>query len=244
MNILLLQAWIELRVMLRQRETIFFGLVLPVMFLAFVGIAYQAGAYKGYSSINYLLPPYLVMAIMSVAIVNLGISFATQRATGALKRLGGTPLPKISLLLAKTLSGAALIIVACLLLTLVARYGYTTHLPGSKLAAVVAVIIGIASFSAIGVALGGTIAADGAAAITNAIYLPLLFLGGAFIPVGKMPGVLEKIAEALPPARLTDALTTILVQNRSLLATGPDLWIVGGWGLAALVLASIFLRWE
>jgi hypothetical protein len=93
MTILRLQTLIELRLLFRQRETVFFGLVLPLMFLFFVGVAFRSGVYRGYTSINSLLPPYLVMAVMSIAVVNLGISFATQRATGALKRFGALPCP-------------------------------------------------------------------------------------------------------------------------------------------------------
>jgi ABC-2 type transport system permease protein len=238
------QSIMEFRLMLRQRETVFFGLLLPVMFLAFVGIAFKSGVYKGYASIDSLLPPYLVMAVMSIAIVNLGISFATQRATGALKRFGATPLPRLVLVAAKILSSAALIAVACALLIVVAVAAYGTHLHGNPLSVIVALTVGIASFAAIGIALGGTIAADGAAAITNAIYLPLLFLAGSFIPIDKMPVALKDFALLLPPAHLTEALQTILVRGQSLQDAGWDLLVVAAWGLFAAVVAAKRLRWE
>jgi len=244
MGVLRMQSAMEFRLLLRQRETIFFGLVLPVMFLFFVGVAFRSGVYKGYGSADALLPPYLVMAVMSIAIVNLGISFAGQRASGALKRLGGTPLPKLTLLLAKVFSSAALIVVSCLLLLSLAVVAYGTHVHGNPLAAIVALGVGIAAFSAIGVALGGTIQADGAAAVTNAIYLPLLFLGGSFIPVNSMPTLLKDIALILPSAHLVGALQTILVQGKSLASTGWDLPIVAAWGFGAMMIATRRLRWE
>jgi ABC-2 type transport system permease protein len=108
----------------------------------------------------------------------------------------------------------------------------------------VALAVGILSFSAIGVALGGTIAADGAAAITNAIYLPLLFLGGSFIPVDKMPTALRDFALLLPPAHLTEALQTITVKGQSLPNAGWDLLVVAVWGLFAVAVAARRLRWE
>lgn len=244
MNVLKLQSIMEFRLLLRQRETVFFGLLLPVMFLLFVGIAFRSGVYKGYTTSDQLLPPYLVMAVMSIAIVNLGISFAGQRASGALKRLGGTPLPRVTLLLAKILSSAALIAVACLLLIILGVAAYGSHLHGNPLSAIVALAIGIAAFSAIGIALGGTIQADGAAAVTNAIYLPLLFLGGSFVPVSAMPTLLKDIAEIFPSAHLVSTLQTILVDGKSIGATGWDLPIVAAWGLAAVLIATRRLRWE
>jgi ABC-2 type transport system permease protein len=243
-NVLRMQSRIEFRMLLRQRETVFFGLFLPMMFLAFVGIAFKSGVYKGYSTIDALLPAYLVMAIMSVAIVNLGISFAGQRASGALKRLGGTPLPRLTLVAAKVLSSAALIAVACVLLVLLALAAYHVQVRGNPLEALFVIAVGILSFSAIGIALGGVIAADGAAAVTNAIYLPLLFLGGSFVPVNAMPGVLKGIAEFFPSAHLVGALQTILVDGKGLSATGWDVPIVALWGLVAAAIAARKLRWE
>lgn len=244
MRVLRLQTAMEFRLLMRQRETVFFGLILPLMFLFFVGVAYRSGVYRGYTSIDSLLPPYLVMAVMSIAVVNLGISFATQRATGALKRFGGTPLPPAILLLAKVLSGALLIGLSCVLLAVVSLGFYRMHTHGNPLWAVVVLLVGIAAFSAIGVALGGSIAADGAAAVANAIFLPLLFLGGSFVPVAKLPPPLKDLAEALPPAHLVSALNTVLVRGRGLADTGWDLPIVAAWGVAALLAATRWLRWE
>jgi ABC-2 type transport system permease protein len=244
MTVLRMQSLMECRLLIRQRETIFFGLLLPLMFLVFVGIAFRSGVYRGYTSANSLVPPYLVMAVMSIAIVNLGISFAGQRATGALKRLGGTPLPRPTLLVAKVIASALFIAAACVLLILLAMVAYGARLSGDPFSAIVALAIGICAFSAIGIALGGIIQADGAAAVTNAIYLPLLFLGGGFIPVSAMPSLLQDIALFFPSAHLVDALQTILVQGRPITATGWNLPIVAAWGFAATAVAARGLRWE
>jgi ABC-2 type transport system permease protein len=243
-KVLVLQTKIEFRLLLRQRETVFFGLVLPLMFLFFVGVAFRSGVYRGYTSIDSLLPPYLVMAVMSIAVVNLGISFATQRATGCLKRFGGTPLPRATLLVAKALSGAALICLSCLLLVVVSFAFYHIRTHGNPLWALPPLLIGIAAFTAIGVALGGSIPAEGAAAVTNAIYLPLLFLGGTFVPIDTLPTPLRDLARVLPPARLVSALNSVLVDGRTALDTGWDIPIIAAWGVAAIVIASRRLRWE
>lgn len=244
MNILRMQTEIELRLLWRQRETIFFGLVLPLMFLVFVGIAFRSGVYKGYTSADDLIPPYLVMAVMSIAIVNMGISFAGQRANGSLKRLGGTPLPRLTLLIAKTISSAVFIALACVLLLLLAMSAFGSRVHGNAAATVLILAVGIVAFSAIGIALGGTIQADGAAAVTNAIYLPLLFLGGSLIPVNSMPTVVRDIALVFPSAHLVGALQTVLVQGRGLGATGWDVPLVALWGLVAAAVAARGLRWE
>ena len=244
MKVLRLQTAIEFRLLLRQRETVFFGLALPLMFLFFVGVAFRSGVYRGYASIDSLLPPYLVMAVMSIAVVNLGISFAVQRATGCLKRFGGTPLPRATLLLAKALAGAALIVVSCLLLVAVSLVFYHMRTHGNPLWALPPLLVGIVAFTAIGVALGGSIPAEGAAAVTNAIYLPLLFLGGTFVPIEKLPTPLRDLAETLPPAHLVSALNSVLVQGRAATDTGWDISVVAAWGAAAMVIASRRLRWE
>jgi ABC-2 type transport system permease protein len=146
--------------------------------------------------------------------------------------------------LAKALSGAALICISCILLVVVSLVFYHVRTHGNPLWALPPLLVGIAAFTAIGVALGGTIPAEGAAAVTNAIYLPLLFLGGTFVPIDKLPTPLRDLALTLPPAHLVSALNSVLVLGHAATDTGWDIPIIAAWGAAALAIASRRLRWE
>ena len=53
---------------------------------------------------DFLVPGLLALAVMSTSMVSLGIATAYERYYGALKRLLGSPLPRTSLIAAKTLA--------------------------------------------------------------------------------------------------------------------------------------------
>ena len=98
-NMVIAQSINESRMMLRRREVVFFSVLLPVMFMLLFGSIF--GSIKdqnGIAVINYQLPGYLVMAVMSVSFISLGIMTATERQYGILKRLGATPLPRAVLI--------------------------------------------------------------------------------------------------------------------------------------------------
>jgi ABC-2 type transport system permease protein len=104
------------------------------------------------------------------------------------------------------------------------------------------IVLGAACFAAMGIALSRFVPnADGSSAVVNAVYLPMLFLSGAFFPVSKMPEVLRGIAEALPLTRLLEALR-VAYAGGSLSAAG--LGLLALWGLAGAALAARTFSWE
>src|SRR4051794_7615091 len=100
---LLSQARAETLLMLRRRGAVFFSIFLPVMFIFLFGSIYGnvTDRETGRKVIDFLVPGYVVMAVMSISLVSLGVILATERQYGILKRLGATPLPRAFLLLSK-----------------------------------------------------------------------------------------------------------------------------------------------
>src|SRR5581483_5731545 len=103
------QASIELRLALRRGESVLITLVVPVLLFVFFAAvvplpSLSGGAPGSPPAAAALLPGMLALAIMSTAMVSLGIATAFERQYGVLKRLGGTPLPRPVLLAAKMAS--------------------------------------------------------------------------------------------------------------------------------------------
>ena len=95
----------ELRLTSRRLENLFVTLVLPVVLLLFFGsvpiLPAVATAALGARPIDAVLPAILATAIVAAGLVNLGISTGFERSYGVLKRLGGSPLTRGQLLVAK-----------------------------------------------------------------------------------------------------------------------------------------------
>ena len=100
------QARMELRLALRRGESLVVSFLIPVGVLVFFTKIDVLTSVK--EPIDFLVPGVLALAVMSTAMVSLGIGTGFERRYGVLKRLGATPLSRGGLLLAKTLVIVAL----------------------------------------------------------------------------------------------------------------------------------------
>src|SRR5471032_716031 len=97
------QTRMELALTARRGENVLVTVVMPVILLVFFSSSGLVSA-NGGSALDYLVPGILSIAIVSTGMVNLGIATAYERYYGVLKRLGGSPLPRWGLLVAKAVA--------------------------------------------------------------------------------------------------------------------------------------------
>jgi len=121
---------------------------------------------------------------------------------------------------------------------------------------VLTLLIGGLSFAALALALTPAIPnADAAPAIVNASILPLLFLSGIFIPLGRdAPTWIKVVSNIFPVRHFFEAMTNGFLGNAILPSpSGPvrafpfdwwDIAIVAAWGLAGLIIATRTFSWE
>ena len=155
------------------------------------------------------MPGVLALAVMSSAMVSLGIATGYERRYGVLKRLGSTPSSRAGLLTAKTLNvlGLELLQAVLIVLTGIALgWDPTGGLP----AAVLLLLVGTVAFAGIGMLLAGTLRAEANLAVANGLFLVLLFLGGMAYPLAKLPDALQTFSKALPAATLSETVRAVL----------------------------------
>src|SRR5919202_206047 len=131
MRALFAQLRIELVLSLRRGESLLITIVVPVVLLVFFGAVASTPP-------DFLVPGLLALAVMSTSMVSLGIATAYERYYGALKRLLGSPLPRTSLIAAKTLSVLLIELVQIILLVAIARLAFGWRPVGSPLTALLA----------------------------------------------------------------------------------------------------------
>ena len=245
---ILAQTAMELRLTSRRGENLLVTLVIPVVLLLFFGsvkvLPGSTGTTGSGRPIDTLLPGILALAIISTSLVNLGIATAYERSYGVLKRLGGTPLSRAGLIVAKML--AVLVVELLQLALLVAvgslAFGWTAGAGSSAFLVTGVVLLGTLAFAGLGLLMAGRLRAEGTLAGANGLYLAFLLLGGIVLPVDQLPGLLADLARLLPAAALSDALR-IGLGGATGAATGPVL-LLAGWGIVTTGLAARTFRWE
>src|SRR4029450_11946382 len=139
----LAQLKVELTLTLRRGESLLITAVVPVVLLVFFGAVASTPP-------DFLVPGLLALAVMSTSMVSLGIATAYERYYGALKRLLGSPLPRLTLISAKTLAILLVELVQIALLVGIARVVFGWRPSGSLPAALLALVLGSLAFGGLG----------------------------------------------------------------------------------------------
>jgi ABC-2 type transport system permease protein len=195
----------ELTIMLRNGEQLLLTLGIPLLLLGFFSVVDVLPTGVD-DPVDFLAPGVLALAVMSAAMVSLGIGTGFERSYQVLKRLGATPLGRGRLVAAKIAAVMIVEIIQFVVLVPVAvALGWR---PGEAkwLVAVGAVIVGTAAFAGLGLLLAGRLRGEVNLAAQNGLYLVLLLLGGMIVPFDELPGVLRGVAVALPSGALADVL--------------------------------------
>jgi ABC-2 type transport system permease protein len=234
------QTRIEMLLTVRRGESLLVTLVIPLGILAFFSSVDAVNTnYK--DPVDFLVPGVLALAVMSSAMVSLGIATGYERRYGVLKRLGSTPLSRAGLLTSKTLNVLALEVVQAIVIV-VTGIALGWNATGGLVAAVALLLIGTVAFAGIGMLMAGTLRAEANLALANGLFLVLLFLGGMAYPLSKLPDAMETIAKALPAAALSETVRAALTPGRSF-PTG-ELVVLLVWAVAAPLAAARWFRWE
>jgi ABC-2 type transport system permease protein len=234
------QTRIEILLTLRRAESLLVTLVIPLGILVFF-TKVDAVNTTLQDPVDFLVPGVLALAVMSSAMVSLGIATGYERRYGVLKRLGSTPFSRASLLTAKTLNVLALEVVQTVAIV-VTGIALGWDASGGLIAAVGLLLLGTIAFAGIGMLLAGTLRAEANLAVANGLFLALLFLGGMAYPLHKLPDALETFAKALPAAALSETLRGVLDRGASF-PVGEFVVLVI-WAIAAPLAAARWFRWE
>jgi ABC-2 type transport system permease protein len=243
MRALAAQLRAELIMITTNGETLFLTLGIPVLFLLFFsGVHVLPTATK--HPVDFLVPGILALAVMSTAMVALGIGTGFDRGYGVLKRLAATPLGRPRLLGAKIISVIGVELVQVVVLVLVGwALGWSPHGGWSCAGVAVAVmVLGTVAFGGIGLLLAGSLKPLVNLAVVNSLFVVLLLLGGMLIPLAKLPAWLADVAKVLPAAALADALHSSL--GAGVGVSGEDWLVLALWAVGAPVVASLTFRWE
>jgi len=246
------QTKYENRSFWRNPASAFFTFAFPLMFMVIFNLIFGNSKYSPFGQnatvSQFYTPALMAFSIITACYTNIAMGVVFAREGGILKRLRGTPLPPWIYLFARI---AVSVMVATLLVVIIGLFGrvfYHVKLPGVRTlpALIVALVVGAATFCAIGLAMTSFVPnVDAAPAVVNATIFPLLFISDIFIPILNHKGVLTKIANIFPVKHLSNAVIT--AYNPHTVGSGfegKDLLILGIWGVAAVIFAVRRFRWE
>ena len=260
---LIRQTLAELRLFWRHRQAVYLNFAVPMLGMALFVYLGREGVLervyglliRGLGSGGGTLVESSPMALVTVGLVTYSIitvafeglvpRVVRQRDTGILKRLGGTPLRRWVFFASKALSASVLAFIEVALILLVGLVSADVEIAGNLGLLAILLLLGTFTMAALGSLVGSmTKSPDGAVVAVHAIYIPMLLLCGAFVPVEALPGALQAAARVFPLTYFATPFRAVLMEGVGLDAIGGDLAILLVWTVASWVVAVRSLRWE
>jgi len=239
-RMVLAQAAMEARLMLRNGEQLLLAVVIPVIVLVGgVTGARHIGLHFAHRPVDVFTPGVLALAVMSTSFTSLAIATGFERRYGVIKRLGSSPLPRsgllagkvLALLLIEAMQIAVLVVVALIL-------GW--HPADGAVVAVLAIVLGTAAFASLGLFVAGVLRAEATLAAANLVYLLLLAAGAVVLPSSSY-GAFGHVTAWLPSGALGDAMRAACLHGD---VAWRDLAVLLLWTAIGSVLTARTFRWE
>ncbi len=225
----------------RRRRSLIFWAIFPISVLLLNGyIVAERANLSIADAFKTAAPATLVGAALFFSC--LGGSVATvvsEREQQTLKRLFLSPLSGVSYFLGIFLAHTCIGIGQTLLVGAVSVF-MGAQFQGVLLLAALIILISIAAYVGLGFILGTQFArrTEDVNALVAAFGVPLLILGGVFLPTSLFPDNLLRIAEYNPIYHMNEALTGVLAAGESVAEIDRHFWflvgfaalmVVGGW---------------
>jgi ABC-type multidrug transport system permease subunit len=232
--------WMSLKLNFRNPMAVVMGYLLPIIFLLVFGAFLNTPRYKMADVIGQLL----TISILGGACFGLPIAFVSERERGVWRRYKLTPMPTRNFVLSLLVARYVLVLTAGILQIVLARMIYGTPLPLHPIQLFIAFTF--ATFAFLGIGLIISMVANSVTSVQawgQAIFLPMLIIGGVAIPLRMLPKWGPHVAAFLPGRYAVHAMDAAVRKNG----------ILGDWfallallmiGAAGFLAGVKLFRWE
>jgi ABC-2 type transport system permease protein len=206
------------------------------------GVRDHSKTLHGISYLDAYLPILMMFSLCMSTVNLLPPTLALYRERGILRRLSTTPAPPARLLAAQAVIylGVALVVSVILLVLAVSAYG--VQLPHQLPGFVLSMLLVAAATTGLGLLVAGLSSTGKAAnAISMALFFPLMFLAGLWIPRAQMPSVLRTISDYSPLGAGVRSVQSSIAGNWP---AAQGLIVLAVYAVVLCSLAVRTFRWE
>jgi len=237
----------EMKRFVRAKSRIIGSLIMPLFFLAFLGLGFNRMAVPGLGGqgVNYtrfLVPGIIGMTLLFSSTMQ-GLSVLWDKEFGFLKEIMVAPVSRVSLVLGRIAGGITTALIQSLLILLISIVmGFRAGGPASFLFAFLFMLLIGFTFIGLGLIFASKMKdMQGFGIVMNFIIFPLFFLSGALYPLGNLPWFVRSLSYIDPLTYGIDGLRGSLIKVSSLPII-LDLAIMIGFSLVMVFLGAYFFE--
>src|SRR6266852_5332269 len=233
----------RIQLTLRNKMFLFFSVIMPFGFFFLYAGVFARGIPL---VVRYFLGPVIALTVMG-SFWGLSAALVTFREQGILRRFHVTPVSPSDMLASSVVANFVLTLPTVLIEFLFARTVFhVTHF-GNLASALLLITIGAVSFASMGLVVASvTNTMQETQVINQLIWLPLIFLSGATVPLASLPQVVSRVGLFLPATYLVTELQDAIYWsadpwNGDVLIAVASLLV---WAGLTFFLSAQLFRWE
>lgn len=241
---------VELKLFLRDPFTVLFTFAYPFFVLFILAGVFgnqletpdDAEVWRGVGPTDYYVPAYVSLVFASIGFLALPLRLAAYRERGVLRRFRASSLSVWTVLGAQLLVAAVMAVVGAVSITLAAKVAYGTFWPRDVGWTLLAFMLGLVAFGAIGAFLGAVLPNTRAAQSAGLIlFFATFMISGAGPPPEALGANLEAVGSLLP---LTHVIRVVQDPWLGYGWSAESSLIVAGFTVVSALLAVRLFRWE
>ena len=233
---------IDLKLAMRNRAVLFFNYFFPLTFFFIFAQLYDA---QQGAAILQVVAMVIVLGILGNGLFGAGMRAVQEREENVLRRYKVTPITPVPLLAASMITGVVLFVPSAILIVFLAHQFYGMPVPGQLASFFIFVCLGSIAFRSLGLIVAAVVnSSQESNILIQPIYMTMLFLSGATIPITFMPHWLQNVTQFIPATYLMTGIGGILQRGETLLANWQSVIVLMVTTVVATFIATKLFRWE
>ena len=249
------RGFLEVKQFMRQRESVVFTLLFPVLLLLIFGSVFKDEIAPGVTFSQYFVAGMIASGLVNTGFQQLAITIPMERDDGTLKRLRGTPAPASSYFIGKIILVFVSMSIQVILLLIFGVLLYGITLPSDAAHWITftwVMLLGLISSTLLGIAFSSVPKSGrGASAVVSPIVIILQFFSGVFFVFTQLPSWMQNFAAIFPLKWLTQGMRAVFLPESFAAQEVAGSWelgkialFLGIWSIAGFFLALKTFRWE
>ena len=208
---------LEIRQFARQRESVIFTLLFPVILLIIFGSVFKETIAPGVTFSQYFVAGMIASGLVNTGFQALAITIPLERDFGALKRLRGTPMPASSYFIGKVILVSVSMVIQIFMLLGFGLIFFGVEMPtdiNKWITFTWLLLLGSACSTSLGIAFSIVPKSGrGASAVVSPIVIILQFFSGVFLIFTQLPPWMQQIAAIFPLKWLTQGMRSVFLPD-------------------------------
>jgi ABC-2 type transport system permease protein len=231
----------RIQLTVRNRMFLFFSVIMPFGFFFLYAGVFAKGVPE---TVRYFLGPVVAVTVMG-SFWGLSAALVMFREQGILRRFHVTPVTPSDMLASSIVANYVLTLPTVLLELFFARAFFHVHNFGNLLATFILVTVGTVSFASLGLVVASvTNTMQETQVINQLLWLPLIFLSGATLPLPSLPLVVQRVGVFLPATYLVNSLQRAIVFSVPITHLLLGVVALCFWAATTFFVSSQLFRWE